>query len=572
MDDGPLRHEAPAWGFEADDELALPPEVLPVRRVGGDGDDDVVEVCAVPIRLPRLALGDAVRRSTEGFEVVRRSGHGTVHLWLGDSFLPRADLVDALVGLGAVVERSGENLLAVDVAPSVATAVLGLLAGHAERGEVQLRLSQPAVAPLTEPERGELSVRVTGLTRTRAEALGPDDVARVLDRVADGEPVLALEKLLPMLPEHDVVLTPDEHAELMALMALAGLSTELLPAYGIRLTAPSPNGPALAQATIVEAARDWPRTELQWPGGDRVELSLQTISADTQSFRLASDDDQLLVVGPAFAQRVGPYVVVSGFSYAEIVRRHRPYHRVGAVVTDGEIVLGPVGAPDYRADDADNATARMPDEVARLRDLLAAPGGVRRLTRRWTWGELFLPICLGVITAIFAFGLTSDGTSAAPLLLLVPALALIAGPVVHDRGRRAGAGRRFRAEGWIAGGTPYGSGGRDLLQLLLPEELPVHQRHAVTGKVTALLARPESLTAVLQLLRDPITHRSPWHVTSGVSLRQLDRTLPSKAVVHLLSRAHPPGGSYAVVPRRTGSVVDVLEIRADALRTTGLLP
>lgn len=575
MDDTPVRHESPAWGFKADDEVATPAEVLPVRRLAGDE----VELCAVPFRLARLALGDVVRPTAEGFTVVRRSGHGTVHVWLGDSFLPRADLVETLVGLGAVVERHGENLLAVDVAPTVAAEVLTALAGYAERDEVSLRLAQAAVAPLAPREREALAARLTAFTHARAASLGADDTALVLERIADGEPVLALEKLLPLLPGHDLVLTPVEHGELVSMAAVAGLSQELLPGYGIALTAPAPGGPAQALAVIVDASREWSAIELQWPDGDRVPLSMQATSADTQSFQLSSGEARLLLVGPALAQRVGPYVVVTGFSYAEIVRRERPFFRTGRVVTDGEIVLGPPGAPDYRADDVDNATARLSERVSRLRDLLAAPGGVKRLTRRWTWAELFLPISIGVILLIIGAGLSTTTTSAAPLALVVVALALIVVPAAVNTGRRAAAGRRFPTQGWIASGTPYGSplSGSDQLQLqlLLPEDMPEHRRRTVVDQVSALLSRPGAAAAIRRRLTDPVANQLAWRTTSGISARVLDDALPSRAVLHLITRPHPAARGYAVVPRRSGSgsgsVVDVLTIRDSALRTTGLL-
>lgn len=560
MESDQLRHDAPAWAFQADDELVTHEEIIPVRR-SGDGRDR--EICAVPFRLGRLALGDVVRPDENGYTVRSRSGHGTAMVWLGDSYLPRDQLTDELQGLGAVMERHGDNLLAVDLAPSTAQEVLTLLRGYADQQLLRMRLSQPALPALTAEDDAALASRVGAFARARAEHLGPDRAARIEEILAGGQSILALENLLPGVLDAEITLTPPEHAELVHLAALAGLPVEMLPSYGISLRTPSPGGPGRALATIVATSQAWEAVELQWPDGERFILPAESTASDSQSFRLGTlPPARLLVVGPATAEVVGDYVVVSDFSYAEVVRQLGPFRSVGKVVTEGEIVLAAAGAPEYHSSEAANTSAKVDERFVRLRDLLAAPGSLKRLTVRWTWGELFLPMAFAIPAAIASIGVSAERSSALPLLGLLVALAAMLLPVAYNRWRRARAQRLFAAQGWLATGNAYPSRTNRLVHLLLPVEMPYHQRVAVAERLGELLSDPTVAGQVESRLRT--------HVTRGFSARELDPALPSKAIVHGLTQAHPQVACYAVVPRAEGAVVDVLAVRPGALRATGL--
>lgn len=82
--------------------------------------EDTFEVCCIPFLLYDIALGDVVRTvAAEGRKylvdsVVHRSGHVTFRVWFGGTDHPKDAVVDDLRRLGALVEWSSANLLAVD--------------------------------------------------------------------------------------------------------------------------------------------------------------------------------------------------------------------------------------------------------------------------------------------------------------------------------------------------------------------------------------------------------------------------------------------------------------------------
>ena len=91
-------------------------EQLFARQIGGDR----FEVCCIPFFLYDVALGDVVVTSPKDdrkyvvARVVEPSGRYVFRVWFGESFHPRDEVVEELVGLGSLVEWSSRNLVAVD--------------------------------------------------------------------------------------------------------------------------------------------------------------------------------------------------------------------------------------------------------------------------------------------------------------------------------------------------------------------------------------------------------------------------------------------------------------------------
>jgi len=78
----------------------------------------VFEMCCIPFFLYDVALGDVVQTdaSFEFLRVVEPSGRFVFRIWFGDSFHPRQEIADQLSEIGALLEWSSTNLVAVDAA------------------------------------------------------------------------------------------------------------------------------------------------------------------------------------------------------------------------------------------------------------------------------------------------------------------------------------------------------------------------------------------------------------------------------------------------------------------------
>jgi hypothetical protein len=113
-------HDAPVWRERANFVIGAPlpeegrAEQLRVRQVG----DRRFEVCCIPFFLYGVALGDVVETDADYdlVRVVERSGRFVFRVWLGEVFHPRQEVADELAELGALLEWSSANLLAVDAA------------------------------------------------------------------------------------------------------------------------------------------------------------------------------------------------------------------------------------------------------------------------------------------------------------------------------------------------------------------------------------------------------------------------------------------------------------------------
>jgi len=115
-------HESPVWRERSDFivHASLPEpdclEQLWCRQL----DDERFEVCCLPFFLYDVALGDIVRTAPSGgrthvlVEVLQPSGRFVFRVWFGQSFHPREEIAAQLESLGALLEWSSANLLAVD--------------------------------------------------------------------------------------------------------------------------------------------------------------------------------------------------------------------------------------------------------------------------------------------------------------------------------------------------------------------------------------------------------------------------------------------------------------------------
>jgi hypothetical protein len=111
-------HDAPVWRDRASFVLGAPlreegrAEQLWARQV----TDWRFEICCIPFFVYDIALGDIVETDAQ-YDVVRvveRSGRFVFRVWFGDAFHPRQGVADELAELGALLEWSSTNLLAID--------------------------------------------------------------------------------------------------------------------------------------------------------------------------------------------------------------------------------------------------------------------------------------------------------------------------------------------------------------------------------------------------------------------------------------------------------------------------
>jgi hypothetical protein len=113
-------HPDPVWRDRADFIIGakLPEpdraEQLWARRLGGRR----FEICCIPFFLYDVALGDEVETGDdyELVRVVKPSGRYVFRVWFGQSFHPREAVAEHLVEMGALIEWSSANLLAIDAA------------------------------------------------------------------------------------------------------------------------------------------------------------------------------------------------------------------------------------------------------------------------------------------------------------------------------------------------------------------------------------------------------------------------------------------------------------------------
>lgn len=125
MSDREAQHAEPVWRDRSNFIIAadvssysdrVDLEQLWARQLG----DDRFELCCIPFFLYDVALGDVVETASIGdrhyllSRVVEPSGRFVFRIWFGESFHPRDQVARELGALGALLEWSSVNLLAVD--------------------------------------------------------------------------------------------------------------------------------------------------------------------------------------------------------------------------------------------------------------------------------------------------------------------------------------------------------------------------------------------------------------------------------------------------------------------------
>ena len=118
-------HRDPVWRKRSDfiisaeiepGDTGKQTEQLWARKV----DESHFELCCIPFFAYHLALGDVVRTESRASgryvvsEVTQPSGRSVFRVWFGGTAEPRKDVLDELESLGALIEWSSNNLLAVD--------------------------------------------------------------------------------------------------------------------------------------------------------------------------------------------------------------------------------------------------------------------------------------------------------------------------------------------------------------------------------------------------------------------------------------------------------------------------
>lgn len=113
-------HSEPVWQERANFIIGAPlpegdrSEQLRARQAG----DQRFEICCIPFFVYDVGLGDVVETDA-GYDIVRvsqSSGRYVFRVWFGESFHPREEIAEQLKELGALLEWSSANLLAVDAA------------------------------------------------------------------------------------------------------------------------------------------------------------------------------------------------------------------------------------------------------------------------------------------------------------------------------------------------------------------------------------------------------------------------------------------------------------------------
>lgn len=135
-------HDAPVWRQRADfvigARLAEPgrTEQLWARQLGAD----TFEICCIPFFVYDVSLGDIVKTDAryDFVRVIEPSGRLVFRVWFGETFVPRQGVAEDLVGMGALLEWSSANLLAVDAAnSSTARELADYLEDQEQQGNLQ---------------------------------------------------------------------------------------------------------------------------------------------------------------------------------------------------------------------------------------------------------------------------------------------------------------------------------------------------------------------------------------------------------------------------------------------------
>lgn len=107
-------------------------EQLWARQAG----DQQFEICCIPFFLYDVALGDVVETdaSYNLLRVIEPSGRYVFRVWFGDSSHSAEEIAEQLEELGALLEWSSANLLAIDAADASQAQTVADFLAEQERG------------------------------------------------------------------------------------------------------------------------------------------------------------------------------------------------------------------------------------------------------------------------------------------------------------------------------------------------------------------------------------------------------------------------------------------------------
>ena len=133
-------HSEPVWRDKANFIIrAMLPEGRSEQLWAKQLGEHRFEICCIPFFVFDLALGDIVLTDVDYTMsgVVEASGRFTFRVWFGQSLHPRDEVAVELAALGALVEWSSVNLLAVDATdPEHAQKVADFLQAREDLGQL----------------------------------------------------------------------------------------------------------------------------------------------------------------------------------------------------------------------------------------------------------------------------------------------------------------------------------------------------------------------------------------------------------------------------------------------------
>lgn len=148
-----LVHPSPVWRDLSNyilqllvDAEACPDEFEQVWTALQEDGSHVL--CCIPFFLYGLSLGDQFEKLPSGsFRILSSSGRITIRVWMADATpLEKANLVKQCQECGCLIERSSENLIALDCENADrANAVQILLGKYASEGKIQYELANPVI-------------------------------------------------------------------------------------------------------------------------------------------------------------------------------------------------------------------------------------------------------------------------------------------------------------------------------------------------------------------------------------------------------------------------------------------